>query len=312
MSTEFAIILLHYNTIEDTINIVEQFRKNSSFMNGIIEIVIVDNASPNGTGPKLNREYENVEHVNVLLLKENLGYAKGNNVGYRFALKQFQPDFIILSNTDIFLKTDGFFEEIRKNYVDTKFAIMGPDIIKKTEDGLVHQNPKFGDKEITVKNVRKDMRMINIQKLRVVFGMRIRQVPIIGKIYGLIINLKNSLVKSRDDSESTLPSDKILSRFVMLHGAFLIFSREFIDRFPMGLSEKTFMYGEEYFLSYYCQRQELPILFQPEIEVLHLEGNATLSDRSVIQRNLFLRKEVKKSLKNLIEVIKNDNIMKGK
>lgn len=312
MSIEFAVVLLHYNTIEDTINIVEQFRRSDFFMDGRLEIMVVDNASPNGTGSNLKEEYEGIEHINVLLLKENLGYAKGNNVGYRIAYEKFHPDFIILSNTDILLKTDGIFEEIKRNYEETQFAILGPDIIKKTKNGTIHQNPKFGEKEITIKNVRKDMMEISIQKMIVNFGLSIKQIPLIRKTYGFIISTKNGLVKNRNISEPVVRNNKILSRFVMLHGAFLIFSREFIEKFPMGLSEETFMYGEEYFLAYYCQQEELSVLFQPEIEILHLEGNSTLSERSVIQRNSFLRKEVRKSLRNLIEIIKKDNIKKGK
>ena len=38
-------------------------------------IVIVDNASPNGSGKELEEYYEHSEKVTVLLSEENLGFA---------------------------------------------------------------------------------------------------------------------------------------------------------------------------------------------------------------------------------------------
>ena len=44
-------------------------------------IVIVDNGSANETGLKLKEQYADNSNITVLINKENLGFAKGNNVG---------------------------------------------------------------------------------------------------------------------------------------------------------------------------------------------------------------------------------------
>ena len=48
-----------------------------------VHLVVVDNASSDGTGPLLAREFPEVEH---LRLTENAGYARANNQAMRRAL----------------------------------------------------------------------------------------------------------------------------------------------------------------------------------------------------------------------------------
>lgn len=52
-----------------------------------VSIVIVDNASANGTGRELQQLYQGAENIYVILNPENLGFARGNNVGFEFAKK---------------------------------------------------------------------------------------------------------------------------------------------------------------------------------------------------------------------------------
>ncbi len=64
-----------------------QLRKNRTDM---YKIVIVDNASPDKSGALLKEHYKNDDHVEVLLNQENLGFARGNNVGFRYAEKNME------------------------------------------------------------------------------------------------------------------------------------------------------------------------------------------------------------------------------
>lgn len=310
MKKNFAIVLLHYNTLDDTRRLVEEIEKEKYFLESRIEIIIVDNASPNGSGLSIKKMYSSKENVTVINLKENIGFARGNNIGYRYAMENFELDFIILSNTDILLKSENFFESIEEAYKNESFALMGPDILrrKNSDDAFIHQNPKFIEKEITITSVKKDIYEINKNKLRANFGLRMRQIPFVGLCYSKVMQKKNRKLINEEKDETQNFSMK--SKYLMLHGAFMVFSKQFLDKFPNGLDEQTFMYGEEHFISYYCQRERLPILYQPKIKVIHLEGNATRSEKSIIQRNTFLRKEATKSLKRLIKLIENDKILR--
>lgn len=45
------------------------------------EIVIIDNASPDGSGEALRQLYSDISNIKVIVNEGNLGYACGNNVG---------------------------------------------------------------------------------------------------------------------------------------------------------------------------------------------------------------------------------------
>lgn len=49
------------------------------------EVIVVDNASPDGSGRRLEEEFADRPDVRVLALDENLGFARANNLGARHA-----------------------------------------------------------------------------------------------------------------------------------------------------------------------------------------------------------------------------------
>ena len=93
-----SFVILHYMALEETIQCVESIRNN---IDGDKKIVIVDNFSPNGTFKDLKVRYEKEPDVEVLETGSNLGFAKGNNFGYRFAVKEHDPDYVVVMNNDM-------------------------------------------------------------------------------------------------------------------------------------------------------------------------------------------------------------------
>lgn len=75
-----AFVILHYRAIDTTRSCVKSIRA----LAGDKHIVIVDNASPNGTGAVLAEEFAASPDVTVLLHGKNDGFARGNNVGVRW------------------------------------------------------------------------------------------------------------------------------------------------------------------------------------------------------------------------------------
>lgn len=41
--------------------------------------------------------------MHVIASEKNLGFARGNNLGIRYARSHFEPDFIVAANSDIIL-----------------------------------------------------------------------------------------------------------------------------------------------------------------------------------------------------------------
>ena len=88
----FGFVVLHYCTLDMTKKCIAAIQEKMAQTD--YEIVVVDNASGNGTGKELAECYKNTEHVTVLLSEENLGFAKGNNLGYVYARENLHCDFI--------------------------------------------------------------------------------------------------------------------------------------------------------------------------------------------------------------------------
>lgn len=87
-------LILNYGSFDDTIQCVETLRR-LDYPN--VRILVIDNASPDGSGPALGRQFDESE---FLQLSTNIGYAGGNNVGIRVALAH-GADYVFVVNPDI-------------------------------------------------------------------------------------------------------------------------------------------------------------------------------------------------------------------
>lgn len=137
-----AIVVLHYITINDTIECVQSiFQLSQDEIN--LQIVIVDNASPDSSGKQLLQYFKDKENVKVLLSEENLGFSKGNNIGFNYAKKYLDPDFILLVNNDIVIEQNNFLMHLIEIYQKDRFDIAGPQIISTVNGRNQNPTPKL-------------------------------------------------------------------------------------------------------------------------------------------------------------------------
>lgn len=66
-------------------------------------IILVDNASSDGTVDYLNKEFPSVEVIAEL---QNHGFARGNNIGIKYALLDKKVKYLVLLNTDARLENN--------------------------------------------------------------------------------------------------------------------------------------------------------------------------------------------------------------
>lgn len=90
---KISIILLNYNNENDTIECVESIKENCRLD---CDIIVVDNKSSQSSIDFLR---EKSSLFTLILNKENVGFAAGNNVGIKFALEN-GADYILLLNND--------------------------------------------------------------------------------------------------------------------------------------------------------------------------------------------------------------------
>lgn len=96
MNPEISIIIVNYNTLSLTLKCVDSILKSNPKIP--FEIIVVDNGSSDGSGEALKK----IEggKVRIILHKQNLGFAKGNNSG----IKKARGTYIFLLNSDTEVK----------------------------------------------------------------------------------------------------------------------------------------------------------------------------------------------------------------
>ena len=276
-----AFVILHYLAYDMTFECISTLLQK--FGDNGVQIIIVDNASPNGSGVQLKSAFDSQKNVHILLNDKNLGFAKGNNVGYEYS-KQFNPDFIIVMNNDVLIEDANFLDKIDAIYKDRGFAVLGPDIFNpKTKK---HQNPLYlkGNTKENVINMRN-----NLEKGLYNFSFFYYKAKFITPIKRII---KKILLPQKFLQEN-IDRTKMYENPV-LQGACYIFSKDFIVARDYAFYPETFLYFEEDILHLQCQQKHLKMLYIPDITIKHLED---VSTNMILKTNL--EKEKMKS-KNLI------------
>ncbi|NTW64300.1 MAG: glycosyltransferase family 2 protein [Chlorobiaceae bacterium] len=93
------IIVLNWNAQKELLRCLASLRQA---MRPDMRILVVDNGSTDGSVAAVRGKYPEVE---LLELPENLGYAGGNNAGFRHLLKG-NPDYVIFLNNDTVVAVD--------------------------------------------------------------------------------------------------------------------------------------------------------------------------------------------------------------
>ena len=88
-----AFVILHYKNINDTVECLESIKKINNQEQ--IKIIIVDNNTLNEEEHELLKEYTE----DIILLKDNLGFAKANNEGAKYAMHNQKSEQELQSRT---------------------------------------------------------------------------------------------------------------------------------------------------------------------------------------------------------------------
>jgi GT2 family glycosyltransferase len=107
------VIILSWNRKDDTIETIKSL--SESDVTGFdLEILVVDNASSDGTVGEVKKLFPKVK---ILINRENLGFAEGNNVGIRYGIEK-GFNYIALLNDDTIVDKNlikNILEEHKKN-----------------------------------------------------------------------------------------------------------------------------------------------------------------------------------------------------
>lgn len=128
-----TIILLSYNSLKVTDICLTKLKEaadySSKTLGNKIKVVVVDNGSKDGSVEMIEKKHP---FVHLMALKENVGYAAGNNL----AMKTADTPYILLMNSDTYIKKDSIAKSLQA--IDSKTNC---DVLVSrwtTQDGIFH------------------------------------------------------------------------------------------------------------------------------------------------------------------------------
>ncbi len=284
-----SIVILHYNDAAMT----ESYIANIQTLNwtGIdYHIIIVDNASLDGSGRILANKYDSSSIIDVILLSSNEGFARGNNVGINHALNSYCPDLIVVSNNDIIIDNADLPQKLVAIYKSTGYDILGPDVYSITRK--YHQSP-IRDHYLSLIELNEKKKNIDkaLSKLYVLDFL---------KIYDLLRGVKRIINPKTMD---VLNYDKY-QEDVVIHGAFFVLSKGYFSAYPDGLYPATFLYMEEDILNYRATKKNLKTVYDPAIQIKHLDGASSFKQSgNRCKKYIFELEQTKISCDKMIEYI---------
>ena len=265
---KLGVVVLNYNNYSDTIECVNCFLKQKDIN---MNIVIVDNCSSNNSIEVLQNEYGNNPIIKILKNKSNLGYAKGNNVGIRYLLKN-QYNMIFISNPDIKLTKNDICLELLNSYYNmpnNNYGVLTPLILNR--DGSLDSYVKY-KKSFLILRIIKKILQIN--------GFKI----------------KDSKKSSNVNYKETITT---LNNYYAVSGSGFVLTPNFFKYYNC-LYPETFLYFEEWGTILLLHKANLSSHFVETNTVIHTGGTSTpVSSNS----NKIKQKRMKDSSLKILKLI---------
>jgi N-acetylglucosaminyl-diphospho-decaprenol L-rhamnosyltransferase len=233
-----SIITVSYNTRKETVQSIESVYKSKGFKPGEIEILIVDNNSPDDSVTYIKKHFPKVQ---VIANKKNRGFGGGNNQAAKIA----KGKYLLLLNPDAFLGVNSLRVMVDRMEADDQIVSVGPQL--RYADNRVQLSGGYLPTPLRV-----TAWMLWLDKL-----------PLIKLLFPNPYHVISTDWHTSEQSPE------------WLMGACILFRK---DEFLVagGFDEEIFMYAEEVEL-YRRLKESLGkrVLFTPETEVVHLGGVST-------------------------------------
>ncbi len=234
------------------------------------EVVVVDNASTDDSCQVIRQKFPSVQ---LIANAKNLGFAGANNLG----IKQSNGEYVLLLNPDTIVPEDAF--EKCLLYFE-----------KHPETGALGAKMLDGSGVFLPESKR---------------GLPTPLVALY-KMLGLHTFFPNSekfaaYYQGNLNENSTGKTD-------VLTGAFFMISRELGNRINW-LDEDYFMYGEDIDLSYCVTKLGFPLIYFPEVQIMHFKGESSKNvDQQYIKNffgamEMFYNKHFKESYSSFLQLI---------
>lgn len=255
-----GIIIVNYKTVDQTVHYIQNEICKITVPN---RIVVVNVASNDDTNKSLTNKIEaffvadidaaidTKSHIFIIAEPENVGYAKGNNIGAAFFKKHFEMDHYLISNNDIkFIDSDVVARLIKKLESLPDVGAIGPKIVGN--DGQ-DQSPakKMGIWHVLV--------------------VPVMLYPLL--YFFLKIGCFTDVLRQANEGV-----------YYRISGAFFIVKRKVFDAVN-GFDLNTFLYAEEMIFSERMLAVGFLVYFLPSVSILHEQGLVVNQHLSFVETN---------------------------
>ncbi|MEM1519537.1 MAG: glycosyltransferase family 2 protein [Pyrobaculum sp.] len=257
-----AIIILNWNGWRDTIECLESLQR-LTYPN--YQIIVVDNGSTDDSMEKIKawvestnitvyycklaphevnakigqlKQYisglnKSLSSITIIQIDENLGFARGNNIGIKFAIEVYDPEFVVVLNNDTYVEPDFLFPLIEAFFKYPSVGAVGPRIVDYGHQtvwfGYFTERPGF---------------------LSLAIGHRLSRI-------------------FHNHRRKRLPSEWSQDRIVYaIPGTCMVFSRQTLQLIH-GFDEATFLYWEEFIIAEKLANYNMKTYFVPASCIYH-------------------------------------------
>ncbi len=242
-----SIIIVSFNTKDITKNCLLSLKKNFSKYPLNYEIIVVDNASKDGSVEMLKKLKKNWKNLKIILSKENLGFGKGNNLG----LKKAKGKYILYLNSDTIVEDLDFNDLV--NLLDFRKEIGALTVRVNLLDGNIDPACHRGFPTLW----RSFCYFAGLEKI-------FKNVPLLNRIFGGYHLCHLNLNEVHEIESAT--------------GAFFLTRKEILDKIG-GFDEDYFAYGEDIEMAWQIKSLGYKIFYYPLWNIIHLKSVSGLKKK---------------------------------
>jgi len=220
-----------------------------------LEIIVIDNASTDGSVEIINEEWSMVKRkksstishqplaIKLISNQENLGFAEGNNVGIRYALEN-GADYVLILNPDTIVDRNLLVSLMKVAESDSKISILGSKIY--FAPGFEYHKERYKESE----------------RGNVIFYA------------GGKIDWGNVLASHRGVDEVDKGQYDKVEETDFVTGCAMLIKREVLEKIG-AFDQKYFLYWED---ADFCQRArgaDFKIVYAPSAKIYHLDAGSS-------------------------------------
>lgn len=246
------LVTVNYKSESSTLALLASLERLNGFSS--LEVILVDNCSGEGSLERLRTAIAPLSNVELIESATNLGYFGAAKLACDHYLAQGHglPNWIIVCNHDVVIEDRDFLDKLCARDPDS-CGVAAPRIT--VSDTGIEQNPFMARRPSLWR--RSTMRFYSSWYPCAVIWDWLSRV----KQHSRSLMRGKSSIRKFDEHGRSIYAG---------HGAFLIFSRKF---FQAGgyLDDSLFLFGEEIATAEICRSLNLPVIYDPSLQVLHDE-----------------------------------------